>query len=101
MRGKLMFAAGAAVGFVLGTRAGRERYEELAATTRKMLASPTVQEAGGVAKAQATKLYSSGKDALNNSKLADKIRATGHNLHANGSEPLSEETHQHMSANSF
>src|SRR5262245_6228632 len=99
MRGKLMFVAGVAVGFVLGTRAGRERYEELAATTRKILASPGVQEAGGVAKAQATKLYSSSKDALSHSKLADKVRTSTH--HTNGSEPMGDETHQHMSANSF
>ena len=80
MRGKLTFAAGVAVGFVLGTRAGRERYEELAATTRKLLASPTVQEATGVAKSQATKIYASGKDALSHSKLADKIRPPRHRV---------------------
>jgi hypothetical protein len=101
MRGKLTFAAGAAVGFVLGTRAGRERYEEIAAAARKILASPTVQEASGVAKAQATKIYASGKGALNNTKLADKIRTTTHNLHTNGAEPLSDEAHQHMTSNSF
>ena len=29
MRGKILFAAGLAVGYVFGTRAGRERYEQL------------------------------------------------------------------------
>jgi hypothetical protein len=101
MRGKLMFVAGAAVGFVLGSRAGRERYEELSAAAQKILASPSVQEAGGVAKAQASKLYESGRDALNNSKLADKIRTTSHNLSANGQEPLDDGVPQKLSANSF
>ncbi len=101
MRGKLMFVAGAAVGFVVGTRAGRERYEEMANAARKILASPTVQEAGGAARSQATKLYGTGKDALSHSKLADRVRATTHNLRANGSEPMSEDARQHMSSNSF
>lgn len=29
MRGKILFATGIAVGYVLGTRAGRERYEQI------------------------------------------------------------------------
>jgi hypothetical protein len=101
MRGKLMFVAGAAVGFVMGTRAGRERYEELSAAAQKILASPSMQEAGGVAKAQATKLYESGRDAVNNSKLADKIRTTTHNMQANGSDPLDEGAPQKITTNSF
>lgn len=81
MRGKLMFVAGVAVGFVLGSRAGRERYDELSAAAQKILASPSLQEAGGVAKAQATKLYEGGKGALTNSKLAAKMRPGSDNGH--------------------
>ncbi|MGO4594611.1 hypothetical protein AB4Z18_12395 [Leifsonia sp. 2TAF2] len=44
MRGKLLFVAGAAVGYVLGARAGRERYEQLKATAAKAWQSPTVQK---------------------------------------------------------
>ena len=33
MRGKLIFVAGAALGFVLGARAGHERYEQIAGNT--------------------------------------------------------------------
>lgn len=69
MRGKLMFLGGIGVGFVLGTRAGRERYEELVRAAQKVRENPTIQEAAGVVQAQATKLYSEGKDKLSSSKL--------------------------------
>lgn len=43
MRGKLLFVTGAAVGYVLGARAGRERYEQLKAAAGKVWESPGVQ----------------------------------------------------------
>ncbi|MFJ1541542.1 hypothetical protein ACIODS_23625 [Micromonospora chalcea] len=81
MRGKIMFLGGLAAGFVLGARAGREKYEELVVRGRKVLDHPTVQEAAGVAQAQATRLYSEGKDKLGQTKLGEKL-ATG-----NGGKP--------------
>ncbi|WP_240942527.1 hypothetical protein [Planosporangium thailandense] len=71
MRGKLMFLAGLGAGFVLGSRAGREKYEELVQTARKVRENPTVQEAAGVVQEQANKIVSGGKEKLSNSKLAD------------------------------
>jgi hypothetical protein len=75
MRGKLMFLAGLGAGFVLGTRAGREKYEELVQAARKVRENPTVQEAAGVVQEQANKLVTGGKetltDKLSNSKLAE------------------------------
>lgn len=99
MRGKLTFLAGVAAGFVLGTRAGREKYDELVSAARKLLDSPSVHEATGVVQAQATKLYGQGKDTLAHSRFAEKLR------HQAG-EPTDEVdtvdgTHQHMSPNSF
>ncbi|WP_033339999.1 hypothetical protein [Catenuloplanes japonicus] len=76
MRGKLLFIGGLAAGFVLGARAGREKYEELRVQARKVLDHPTVQEATGVAQAQATRLYAEGKDKLANSKLGEKLSTT-------------------------
>lgn len=73
MRGKLMFLTGLAAGFVLGSRAGREKYEEIRATAQKAWQHPTVQEAAGVAQAQANKLYTEGKDKLQSSKLGEKL----------------------------
>ena len=44
MRGKLLFLGGLAAGFVLGARAGREKYEQLVQAARKVKENPTVQE---------------------------------------------------------
>jgi hypothetical protein len=44
MRGKILFAAGLAVGYVLGTRAGRERYEELKRAATSFWNDPRVQK---------------------------------------------------------
>jgi hypothetical protein len=75
MRGKLMFLGGLAAGFVLGTRAGREKYEELVQAARKVKESPTVQEAAGVVQEQASKLVSGSKemvaDKLSTSRFAE------------------------------
>ncbi|MGC5032578.1 hypothetical protein [Micromonospora sp. DT229] len=77
MRGKIMFLGGLAAGFVLGARAGREKYEELMVQGRKVLDHPTVQEAAGVAQAQASRLYNEGKDKLGHSKLGEKLSPNG------------------------
>jgi hypothetical protein len=71
MRGKLWFLGGLAAGFILGARAGREKYEEIVATARKVKEHPTVQEARGVVQEQANRLMSEGKDRLSHSRLAE------------------------------
>ena len=49
---KLSFLLGAAVGYLLGSRAGRERYEHLVAIGRRVVGSQTVQATAGVVEAQ-------------------------------------------------
>ncbi|WP_345762928.1 hypothetical protein [Diaminobutyricibacter sp. McL0608] len=44
MRGKLLFVAGAAVGYVLGARAGRKRYEQIKSAAAKVWESPGIQK---------------------------------------------------------
>jgi hypothetical protein len=44
MRGKLLFVTGAAVGYVLGTRAGRKRYEQIKSAATKVWESPGIQK---------------------------------------------------------
>lgn len=44
MRGKLIFVAGAAIGYVLGSRAGHGRYEQIEATASKFWHSKPVQK---------------------------------------------------------
>ncbi|MTE18930.1 YtxH domain-containing protein [Streptomyces sp. TRM43335] len=45
MRYRLTFVAGVAVGYVFGTRAGREKYEELRAKARRLAENPAVRNA--------------------------------------------------------
>jgi len=54
MRYRWVFLTGLAIGFVLGTRAGRERYEEMRRLARKVADNPAVQQAAGALQAQAT-----------------------------------------------
>ncbi|MGC7094219.1 hypothetical protein ACPZ19_06115 [Amycolatopsis lurida] len=46
------FLLGAAVGYVLGARAGRSRYEQIVRTYRKLADHPAVQGAAGIARAK-------------------------------------------------
>lgn len=55
MRYRITFVAGLAIGYVLGAKAGRARYEQLARTARKVADSPLVQEVAGVVGAQTSK----------------------------------------------
>ena len=44
MRGKILFVAGLGLGYLLGTRAGREKYDELKAAALKVWNDPRVQK---------------------------------------------------------
>ncbi|MBT2516987.1 hypothetical protein [Agromyces sp. ISL-38] len=50
MKGKILFVVGLGVGYVLGTRAGRERYEQIRKGAEKIWNTPAVQETVGTAK---------------------------------------------------
>jgi len=56
MRYRAAFLVGLAVGFVAGARAGRERYEQMVKTARKVVEHPTVQQATRTAGTKATEL---------------------------------------------
>lgn len=43
MKGKILFAAGLGLGYVLGTRAGRERYEQMKSAAARLWNDPRVQ----------------------------------------------------------
>ncbi|HEY8317627.1 MAG TPA: YtxH domain-containing protein [Amnibacterium sp.] len=43
MQGRIVFLAGAAVGYVLGARAGRRRYEQIKAATERLWNDEKVQ----------------------------------------------------------
>ena len=74
--GKLTFIAGLAAGYVLGARAGRQRYEQIARTSGKVWNSGPVQKQVATAKEVArTKAAPVVADMV-----ADAARATGEKL---------------------
>lgn len=74
---KAAFILGAAAGYVLGTRAGRDRYEQLKEASRRMTENPTVQETAGLLRAQAGGMAGTAKEKMNtklhNSKIGERI----------------------------
>lgn len=44
MKGKLTLLAGAAIGYIIGTRAGRERYEQLKSSVNRAWKDPRIQD---------------------------------------------------------
>ena len=56
MRYKAIFIAGVAVGFVAGTRAGRDTYDKMVAYGQQVASHPKVQQARNTAQTRATEL---------------------------------------------
>lgn len=61
---KWIFLAGAGVGYVLGTRAGREKYLQMKAKAQEVLESPTVKDAKEVVLREGVRLYDGAKSSL-------------------------------------
>ncbi|GAA1353763.1 YtxH domain-containing protein [Streptomyces beijiangensis] len=74
MRYKLTFVAGLALGYVIGTRAGRERYEQLKKSARQIAQNPavrnTVESAAQSGREAAGKAYQSVSEKVG-SKIGD------------------------------
>lgn len=87
----LPFVVGVGVGYVLGTRAGRERYEQLARAYRRVADDPSVQAAAGVARAKAGEAVNAGVAAARDRLSPDAPGAHegpgGARPGANGHEP--------------
>jgi len=58
MRYKITFLTGFAAGFVVGARAGRERYEQIMKLARQTADNPAVQQAAAAVQAKAAGLAS-------------------------------------------
>ena len=69
---KLTFLAGLAIGYVIGTRAGRERYEQLRKTARDLAQTPAVQSATRNAKQAAGSAASRAADTVAG-KVGDRL----------------------------
>jgi hypothetical protein len=103
MRTRLAFGAGLAVGYILGARAGRERYEQIARAARSFRNNPTVQEKFGAAQEQASALISSAQQTVAEkvgdrplpgpvSKLIGQDRTSSTHSTDAGSGPLTDES---------
>ncbi|WP_327175670.1 YtxH domain-containing protein [Streptomyces sp. NBC_01335] len=90
MRYRLTFIAGLALGYVLGTRAGRERYEQLKKSARQVAENPavrnTVESAAQSGREYAGKAYHSVSEKVEGrvpASVADRVRSlrerAGHN----------------------
>ncbi|MCW2798423.1 hypothetical protein [Nocardioides sp.] len=77
---KLILIAGIAVGYVLGTKAGRQRYEQIRSSASKVAHNPKVQAAAGKATETVTHQAAVAADAVKDtvssaaSTAADKVR---------------------------
>lgn len=84
--GKITFGAGFAVGYVLGARAGRERYDKIQQAWQGFVGNPTVQEKAGQLQAKATDAASAAADKAGD--LGAKAKAkVGDKLPGGGSDP--------------
>ncbi len=77
--GKLGMLVGAAVGYVLGAKAGRERYEQMTASARQLLDKPQVKK---VMDSVPGDLGARVEQVAN--KAADKVQEAGDKVAASG-----------------
>jgi hypothetical protein len=84
---RMSFLSGLAVGFVLGARAGRERYDQIVRVGRQVADSPAAQQAAGAVQAQAAGLAKAAKQKVTDTmpKLAGTVGDRVPGLRKNGS----------------
>jgi hypothetical protein len=64
MMKRLMLLSGGAIGYVLGARAGHERYEQITRQAQKLRANPTVQQKVSEAKSAAASAASTATEKV-------------------------------------
>ena len=72
MRYRLTFVAGLALGYVLGTRAGRERYEQLKKSARQVAQNPAVRNTAESAAQQGRQFAGKAYHAVSE-KVGDRV----------------------------
>ncbi|MFE4329713.1 YtxH domain-containing protein [Streptomyces sp. NPDC056831] len=75
MRYRLTFIAGLALGYVIGTRAGRERYEQLKKSARQFAQNPAVRNTAESAAQGGRDLAGKAYHAVSD-KVGDKMPAS-------------------------
>jgi hypothetical protein len=66
---RISFLTGLVTGFVIGARAGRERYDQLVKAAKTVAEHPAVQQAAGAVQAQAAGLATAA-----GTKISDEVR---------------------------
>ncbi|MEU9097100.1 YtxH domain-containing protein [Streptomyces sp. NPDC048361] len=75
MRYRLTFVAGLALGYVLGTKAGRERYEQLKKSARQVAQNPAVRNTAESAAQTSREVAGKAFHAVSE-KVGDKVPAS-------------------------
>jgi len=88
MAGKLKWLVGFGTGYVLGARAGRERYDQIAGKAQELWSDPRVQEKTGQAQQIVKEKADQAQQAVKG-KVSDK--ASGNGV-GSGSSPSSSST---------
>jgi hypothetical protein len=92
MAGKLSFLVGLGVGYVLGARSGRERYEQIAAKAQEIWQDPRVQE-----KANQAQQLAKEKGGAAASAVAEKAVDAGSTVGARAKDAVQERISSHDS----
>ncbi|MEV3920422.1 YtxH domain-containing protein [Actinomadura coerulea] len=77
MKARTMFIAGAAVGYVFGTKAGRERYEQIRQLSKQVSENPNVQEAAGKIRSKGETFAGAARDKAGHLKDRVPEQVTG------------------------
>ncbi len=75
---RLILLVGVAIGYILGAKAGRERYEQLADQASKVWSDPRVQTKVDEVKEQAPQVAAAVGDKAKSAASQAKAKASGH-----------------------
>jgi hypothetical protein len=83
---KLTLAAAAGAGYVLGAKAGKERYQQIESKFREIAGMPAVQNATSTVKENAAPLLDSAKDTVSDKVSSATGKASGKGAKSGGSD---------------
>jgi hypothetical protein len=91
MKGKLLFLAGTATGFVLGSKAGRGAYDRIRAKAQELWGDPSTQtvisQAETIARDAASVAQTKVKDLLNQAETSIKKQEAAETRRAGADDP--------------
>ncbi|WP_337059965.1 hypothetical protein [Kineococcus sp. G2] len=102
MKGKVLFLVAGAAGYVLGARAGRERYEQISSAASRAWGNPKVQQKVGDLEGKATEAAKQAgavaqeKVGAAAGSVRSKVGGGGDDGDGGSGEPLGEQHHTRM-----